>query len=637
MNKRTSEPGNAEIKLHPVDSSLLSDLLQSMSLKSKATISGVADTAEVKQPSGLFNVMGDKGFLADFAYGGSQFGSKMTSCVPDRHYDPKKMQYNDSMLRALPIEVRVVKDTSVAKGDEGAIWNPTAANDGHVSRLVRMFKELLYAANPTVYDMQPKLVAGRFSLDFQVTGCHQIDEVYVLWQNSFSENIGQGVDIWKNAVKITIPTAGMQPFIKNNAYRIVQEIPNLNMTHNIDFKVVVQCDKTYSAVASDTPTSIYGRSKTNRQSSLSKNSVFSLPVLNEATYEIFQLVPNKLPSLLFLNTDNKQLFFFNKEQPLTLLASENLKDLQSSLTWSEAKGGYVFNLRTNLVSDNSPTVRVFKFHDHNMGPHLSEEFYLEKKVENNVNVYTSKEAIGDMELVGKMIYLKYSNRKIPFVSIFSQTETCLQTSNQCFGVPLRSYGLVVLHRDTEILKIYIKQEAGNKFTFIGKIKASERASFVTPGGQFFFKMAGVELDARVEPDKDGDFGFLLKAEMTQANIKLLGQVLLVRQTNLVYVPLGISNLNADRIPYSPSLVSNFGNEDLPIPAVLDQSAGLFAFVGVLLGLAMLTIVVYSLCFSYKTFRREQKVVLDYNRGLNRRKTDLTQEEPKSDAEDEDIF
>ena len=76
-------------------------------------------------------------------------------------------------------------------------------------------------------------------------------------------------------------------------------------------------------------------------------------------------------------------------------------------------------------------------------------------------------------------------------------------------------------------------------------------------GNIRFKFAGSDISATTEVDKDGDYGFSIKTELTQQSLKALGQViLLIPQDGSPLIPMGIGNLNTDRLPYHPKVAQN---------------------------------------------------------------------------------
>ena len=81
-----------------------------------------------------------------------------------------------------------------------------------------------------------------------------------------------------------------------------------------------------------------------------------------------------------------------------------------------------------------------------MGEHLSSPIRITRQGHESTR-FTSDESVGGSEVVGKIVYVNFNNKKLPMMAIFEQTKDCLTTSNLCFGVPLRTYGYSLLTKD----------------------------------------------------------------------------------------------------------------------------------------------------------------------------------------------
>ena len=207
----------------------------------------------------------------------------------------------------------------------------------------------------------------------------------------------------------------------------------------------------------------------------------------------------------------------------------------------------------NLIATSEAAVEILRFYDHQMGEHLSTPIPLFRT---SAGLWESKSPIGGIELVGKLLYLRFSNKKIPFMVILEQNKECLAATTNCRGLPLRSYGYALQTKDEAVVQIYITANegrlgsTGGSYQLTGRLKNQFHASYLDPNTNTLkIRFAGAHISATLQPDSAGDFGFALKADLPHNSKKVLGQVLLLL-TPKGSLALGIGSLQTDKIPYS---------------------------------------------------------------------------------------
>ena len=241
--------------------------------------------------------------------------------------------------------------------------------------------------------------------------------------------------------------------------QVHRELTGLNSSVTSDIKVVLVCDKTFQA---SMPHSSFVRARLGllNKAAPPANAPYTLSNLDEVRYDLVQILPQKAQSYLLDSTDNEQLLFHPREEPLRLLTTEGLADFGGRLVWREELGGYVAQISPNtLITTSEASLEILRFYDHQMGEHLSSPVPLSR---NLAGGWESKKALGGIDLVGKLLYLRFSNKKIPLMVILEQSQECLTATTNCRGFPLRSYGYALQTKDEAVVQIYITAREGRR-------------------------------------------------------------------------------------------------------------------------------------------------------------------------------
>lgn len=242
-----------------------------------------------------------------------------------------------------------------------------------------------------------------------------------MWKTSHIEKSSTEPDGWANSKNKTAILETHQSSPKFKKVRIRLEVPQPDPSLTQDFKIKLVCDRNSNLFS---PYSNFLKSRLGvlAPGVVISNPPYSLSNIDEVNYDFSQLIPKKVPQYLFNSKDNKELRFLPKEETIKLLNTEGLVEMDGKLVWSDDKRGYILNIVSGgLITGKEVTAEVLNYYDHQMGEHLSRPFRL---ADNGKGGWVTEEAIGDLEIVGKLIYIKYSNKKIPFMAILQQNEDC---------------------------------------------------------------------------------------------------------------------------------------------------------------------------------------------------------------------
>lgn len=433
------------------------------------------------------------------------------------------------------------------------------------------------------------------NIEFTVSGCSTINSIYFNWQKSFSERPAN-IDPWASSTRQDINLDSTQTNANFATLTLTRQILSIDLSVNVDIRISLSCDTT---TPTDVPIAGFVKSRMGLITAANSitNAGYTTSNVNSVKYEIWNLVPNDTPSLLFANDDNKNLFFYYKTKPLLMLSTEDMKGFQGTLEWSDTLGGFVAKINTTLIIGDTASLEVFLFYDRVMGAKLSSPVQISRS--DQTNIFVSDKIVGGPELVGKIIYLKFNNKRLPFMTIFNQSQECMTSTNLCYGVPLRTYGYALLTQDSEVVQIYITPMQDGTFKFRGKIKKERKDYYLDQNNQINFRFSNAFISATASLDKDGDYGFNQLVSLSNRGIKALGQViLLMPPKQSVAIPMGIGNLNTDKLPYNPETSSStLATEESILPKEDQDTFKTTVFV-ILLGGALLGAVVFA------TFQRK---------------------------------
>ena len=264
--------------------------------------------------------------------------------------------------------------------------------------------------------------------DFKIGGCFNLNSLYLLWQPSNSQKTSLS-DYWSSASKVNIAFASFAQSSFIASQQISQTITGINPSLEYDFRVFLSCDNV--PLLPSQPYSILTRAKLGQLSSGVSNSNVTLNNLHTATFDVFNYQPDTTTGLITSNWDNKVLRFISKSKPLLLLNTENITDFSGQLKWNDQSNGFLIYIQSSAISESQITAQAVLYNDRQMNEKLSYPITLSRV--SGTNSFTSSDVIGGIEIIGHLIYIFFGNVKIPFMTIFSQSNDCMVVSTKYYS------------------------------------------------------------------------------------------------------------------------------------------------------------------------------------------------------------